>query len=159
MDSAQLIKAFTATVQASLHDLRSIEPVLRQEQALLTGKDPAQLEQLVGEKLTLLKQLEQSIQARDRLQKAAGLEEGLAGGSALVETLQQPALTADWQALTTLAQTVAELNDRNGQLANQGQRTTRTALGILTGRPETEDTYSTLRRKQRGLTRYSLAKA
>lgn len=159
MESAQLIKAFTATVQASLHDLRSIEPVLQREQTALTGRDPGSLEQVVGEKLALLKQLEHSVQARDRLLTAAGLAAGLTGGSELVETLNQPALTADWQALTTLAKTVADLNDQNGQLANQGQRATRTALGILTGRPEKEDTYSTLRRRQGDSDRCSLAKA
>ena len=158
MDSAQLIKAFTATVQASLHGLRSIEPVLRAEQSALTGKDPAQLEQLVQEKLALLKQLEHSVQARDRLQKAAGLEAGIEGGSELVATLNQPQLSADWQALTELAKTVSDLNDQNGQLASQGQRATRTALGILTGRSETEDTYSTLRRKSGGVSSYSLGK-
>ena len=159
MDSSQLIKAFTATVQASLHDLQSIEPLLRQEQALLTRQDPAGLEALVQQKLSLLKQLEHSVQARDRLQQAAGLEAGFAGGDGLVGTLDRPQLTADWQALNELAKTVAELNDQNGQLATQGQRATRTALGILTGRPENDDTYSTLRRRHGGATRYSLAKA
>ena len=57
MERAQLIKAFIATVQASLHGLRSIEPVLCKEQAALTGKDPAILEQVVAEKLELLKHL------------------------------------------------------------------------------------------------------
>ncbi|MBT8039283.1 MAG: flagellar protein FlgN [Gammaproteobacteria bacterium] len=158
METAQLIKAFTATVQASLHGLQSIEPVLRREQSALTGKDPAQLEQVVREKLALLKQLEHSVQARDRLQKAAGLEQGLEGGSGLVATLNLPKLTADWQALNRLAETVAHLNDQNGQLANQGQRATRTALGILTGRSEKEHTYSTLRRKNGGASSYSLGK-
>jgi flagellar biosynthesis/type III secretory pathway chaperone len=158
MESAQLIKAFTATVQASLHGLQSIEPVLRREQSALTGKDPAQLEQVVREKMTLLKQLEHSVQARDRLQEAAGLEQGLEGGSDLVTTLKLPQLTGDWQAMAELAETVARLNDQNGQLANQGQRATRTALGILTGRSEKEDTYSTLRRKSSGASSYSLGK-
>lgn len=159
MDSAQLIKAFTATVQASLHDLKIIEPILRREQVVLMGKDAEMLEQVVEEKLTLLKQLEHSVQARDRLQLAAGLEEGLSGGKALVDSLQQAQLSADWHTMTDLARTVAELNDQNGQLANQGQRATRAALGILTGRSEKEDTYSELRRRQNATTRYSLAKA
>jgi len=158
MESAQLIKAFAATVQASLHDLRLIEPVLKREQTVLTGNDPVQLEQVVQEKLALLKQLEHSVQARDRLLKAAGLEPGSEGGGKLVETLNQPQLSTDWEALTTLAGTVANLNDHNGQLANQGQRATRTALGILTGRPEKEDTYSTLRRKRGGATSYTLGR-
>lgn len=158
MDTQQLIKAFAATVQSSLHGLQSIEPVLRREQQALTGKDPELLAEIVAEKLALLKELEHSIQARDRVQKAAGLEVGLGGGSQLVEAMAQPALTRDWSQLTDLAHTVAALNDRNGQLALHGQRTTRTALGILTGRTEANDTYSPLRRKQAGVASYSLGK-
>ena len=134
MDSAQLGKAFTATVQASLHGLQSIEPVLQREQDALVGKDPETLQQVVREKLVLLKELEHSVQARDRLQKAAGLPAGNEGAGRLVEGLQQEALTQEWTALTEIAQRVAELNDRNGRLAIQGQRNARNALGILTGR-------------------------
>lgn len=158
MESEQLIKAFSATVQASLHGLQSIEPVLRREQSALSGRDPAVLERTVQEKLNLLKQLEHSVQARDRLQKAAGLEEGREAGQRLVETLNQSQLSADWQALNALLKTVADINDRNGQLAVQGQRATRTALGILTGRGENEDTYSTLRRKSGGASSHTLAR-
>ena len=158
MDSAQLIKAFTATVQASLHGLQSIEPVLQREKTALTGKDPEVLERLVEEKLALLKQLQHSVEARDRLQKTAGLPTGPEGGDKLVTALKQPELTKDWEALNTLARSVAKLNDRNAQLAAQSQRATRTALGILTGRPEKQDTYSTLRRGQNALGGYSLGK-
>ena len=158
MESGQLIKAFIATVQASLHGLRLIEPVLRREQKALTGKDPATLERVVAEKLELLKQLEHSVQARDRLQQAAGHAAGIDGGSTLVESLGQRQLRIDWEALTTLAREVAELNDRNSQLASQGQRATRAALGILTGRPERQDTYIELRRRQAGAASYTLGR-
>lgn len=158
MDTDQLIKAFTATVQASLHALQLLEPVLRQEQAALTGTDPERLSQLVQEKLGLLKQLEPSVQARDRLQRAAGLEAGLDGGHRLVESLAQDALTADWGELTQLAKTIADLNDRNSQLAMQGQRAARAALGILTGRSMSDDTYTTLRRRGGTLAGQSLGR-
>ena len=158
MDSVQLGKAFTATVQASLHGLQSIEPVLQREQDALLGKDPETLQQVVREKLVLLKELEHSVHARDRLQKAAGLPAGNEGAGKLVEGLQQQALTQDWAALTELAQRVAELNDCNGRLAIQGQRNARAALGILTGRTATDDTYSTLRRRGGGVASYTLGK-
>lgn len=158
MDSVQLGKAFTATVQASLHGLQSIEPVLQREQDALLGKDPETLQQVVREKLVLLKELEHSVHARDRLQKAAGLPAGNEGAGKLVEGLQQQALTQDWVALTKLAQRVAELNDRNGRLAIQGQRNARAALGILTGRTASDDTYSTLRRRSGGVASYTLGK-
>jgi flagellar biosynthesis/type III secretory pathway chaperone len=158
MDSGQLAKAFTATVQASLHGLRSLEPLLRQEQTALTGKDPALLTRLVEQKLGLLKQLEPSVHARDRLQRAAGLPAGLDGGTRLVGTLGEETLSADWAEMTRLAQAVAELNDRNSQLAMQGQRTTRSALGILTGRALHDETYGPLRRRRPGTSSHTLGR-
>jgi len=158
MDNEQLIKAFTATVQASLHGLQLLEPVLRREQTALTGKDPELLRQVVEEKLGLLRQLEPGVQARDRLQQAAGLEPGLDGGGRLVASLGHLPLAADWAEMTRLAKIVAELNDRNSQLAMQGQRATRAALGILTGRPTHDDTYTTLRRRGGALAGQSLGR-
>lgn len=147
MDRDQLSKAFTATVQASLHGLRSLLPVLEAEQQALVGKDPDRLEHIVQEKLGLLKQLEHSVQARDRLQRAAGVPVGIEGGDRLVEAFAIPELGTEWSALVAHARQVAELNDRNGRLVFQGQRNARDALGILTGRSASDDTYRTLRRK------------
>ncbi len=147
MDREQLAKAFTATVQASLHGLKALEPVLRQEREALLGRDAERLENLAQQKLELLKQLEPGVQARDRLQRIAGLEDGLEGGGQLVSALNDATLTRDWEAMTELARSVAELNARNGQLATQGQRAARAALGILTGRSAHDDTYTGLRRK------------
>lgn len=158
MDNAQLTRAFTATVQASLHGLRALEPLLRQEQDALIGKDPELLTRLVEQKLGLLKQLEPSVHARDRLQRAAGLPAGLDGGTRLIETLGDDALAGEWAEMTRLAQAVAELNDRNNQLAVQGQRATRSALGILTGRALHDETYSTLRRRRPRTSSHSLGR-
>lgn len=158
MDQAQLIKAFTATVQASLHGMDALERLLEQEQRVLANRDAEALEQLAQEKLSLLKQLQHSIDGRDRLQNAAGLEPGLDGGDRLVDALRQPALAGQWSELREGARRVAELNDINGRLVAQGQRTTRAALGILTGRPDRQDTYSTLRRGHRAVAGYSLGK-
>ncbi|MGB5468248.1 MAG: flagellar protein FlgN [Sedimenticolaceae bacterium] len=158
MDRTQLSKAFTATVQASLHGLQSLEPVLEQELTALGGRNAAALDRIVAGKLELLRQIEHSVHARDRLQEVAGFTQGLDGGKQLVEAFDQDALTAEWGALVALAQRIAVLNDRNGQLAMQGQRATRTALSILTGRKDRQDTYSTLRHGRDAATRYSLGK-
>lgn len=158
MDSRQLSKAFVATVQASLHGLAALEPLLRQEQAVLRGKDPGPLEQIARDKLELLRQVEHSIQARDQLLRAGGLEDGQAGAASLVERIASPELGADWQRLVDLGRTVAGLNEQNGRLVLQGQRRAKAALEILTGRPSREDTYSTLRRRGAGAARYSLGK-
>lgn len=158
MDQAQLAKAFTATVQASLHGLESLEPVLRRESEALSGRDPEQLTRAVEDKLLALKSLEPSVTARDRLLKAAGFDNGLDGGTRLVEMLNDPDLEREWLSLRELAAAVAELNDVNAQLANQGQRATRAALEILTGRPNKDDTYTSLRRKPGITSRHTLGK-
>lgn len=158
MDRDQLIKAFAATVQASLHGLQLLEPILKRERDALGGRDPEALGDVVHDKLTQLKALEPSVKARDRLLAAAGLEAGIDGGSRLVDSLNDEQLTAEWQQLSEFAAHVAQLNDGNAQLTAQGQRATRTALGILTGRPSTEDTYANLRRKSSTAPRASLAK-
>ena len=158
MDQNQLVKAFAATVQASLHGLQSLELVLQRERDALVGRDPGQLQHVVEDKLARLKALEPSITARDRLLAAAGLQPGMDGGSRLVTDLDDVALTRDWSELVTLARHVAELNDCNAQLAAQGQRAARTALGILTGRPSREDTYAGLRRKSAATARPILGK-
>lgn len=159
MDSEQLVKAFTATVQASLHGLQTIEPVLQREQDALTGHDPSVLDDIVREKLELLKQLEHGIKARDRLQQTAGFSIGLEGGQQLVDAANDASLSGDWAELVRTASRVAELNNRNGQLAIQGQRSTRIALSILTGRDTQEDTYSTLRRRRGAAASYNFGKA
>jgi flagellar biosynthesis/type III secretory pathway chaperone len=159
MEQEQLTKAFGATVQASLHGLQSLEPILRREQSALASRDPEILTAIVQEKVAALKQLEPSIQARDTLQAAAGMPEGIEGGSRLVEMLDRDELTRDWAQLTRMAKIISELNDRNGSLALQGQRRTREALGILTGRSPSNNTYSTLRGKKCGTASFSFGRA
>lgn len=146
MEQAQLVKAFAATVQASLHGLQTLEPVLQREREALGGRDPDRLTGVVREKLSELKALEPSIKARDRLLGIAGLPGGIEGGGQLVSQLNDIALAEEWSRLVDLAGRVAALNDQNAQLANQGQRATRAAISILTGRPNKDDTYGSLRR-------------
>lgn len=159
MDSTQLVTAFTATLEASLHGLQALEPLLEREREALTGRDPQRLEALVRDKLAVLEQLEHSVRARDGLQRAAGFGAGSVDGGRLVAALDQPALSAAWTALETLARQVAGLNDRNAQLTVQRQRNVRTALGILTGRPAGDDTYTRLRRRSGADAHHSLARA
>ncbi|MCB1924426.1 MAG: flagellar protein FlgN [Gammaproteobacteria bacterium] len=156
MDRHQVAKAFAATVQASLHGLQTLEPVLRREQTALSGRDPELLTTAVHEKLAELKALEPSVKARDRLLTAAGLSPGIDGGSRFVTEIGDDTLQAAWTQLVELAARVAALNDQNAQLANQGQRATRAALGILTGRKASDDTYGALRRRKGGHASHSL---
>ncbi|MDJ0739308.1 MAG: flagellar protein FlgN [Gammaproteobacteria bacterium] len=158
MDRAQAAKAFAATVQASLHGLRQLEPLLGREREALGGRDPDALTRVVDDKLALLRALEPSVKARDRLLAALGLPQGVDGGARLVAAIDDPELARDWSTLVELAAAVADISDSNAQLVAQGQRETRAALGILTGRDASDDTYSNLRRKGGDLPRQVLGK-
>ena len=147
MKQEQLLKAFAATVQASLHGLHELEAVLRRERDALGSHDPAMLTAVVEEKLAKLKALEPSVTARDRMQQLAGFATGIDGGSTLVSRLGDSGLEKEWQQLTELAAQVANLNDINARIVAQTQRTTRSALELLTGRPQRDITYSDLRRR------------
>jgi flagellar biosynthesis/type III secretory pathway chaperone len=158
VQSEQLAKAFNATVQASLHGLRELLPVLERERDALGGQDADQLAAVVNDKLARLKALEPSVTARDRLQKAAGHDAGMDGGSRLVEALGDAGLKAEWSELKQLAEQVARLNDVNGSIVAQSERATRSALEILTGRPRSDVTYSNLRRRSNAAAKHYLGK-
>jgi len=158
MEREQLLKAFTATVHASLLGLRKLEPALQRERQALNSQDADHLADAVRDKLDKLKAVEPSIVARDRLQRASGLEVGIDGGARLVDALGDEDLRLQWNELTRLAGEVARLNDVNGSIVAQSERTTRSALEILTGRPRNDVTYSELRRRQSGSAKHFLGK-
>jgi flagellar biosynthesis/type III secretory pathway chaperone len=144
---AQLARAFVATVEANAHGLRALLDLLARERQAIIDRDPETLDSIVRDKLDLLQQIEHGASARERLLQAAGLDKAPDGGDRLVRRLNEPALTAAWQHLLALGDQAATENDRNGQLIAQGQRMTRAALDILTGRPSQQDTYGGVRRR------------
>lgn len=160
MEKAQQIRAFQATVDASIHGLESLVRMLEKEQQALASNNPEFLEQAVKEKLDVIQELSHSIAARNELQHSLQLPEGLEGGRAFLETFKAPEkVMTVWQKLTDLSKQVVKLNNMNGQMANEGARSTRQALSILTGRSADEDTYSANPRKRKGLSSYDLGKA
>lgn len=152
---------FRATLDASLKGLGELVPILQEEQAALTGKDAEKLEGVVARKLELLKELEHSVLAREQILKQAGcVSGGLPGSEQFIRQHFSPdEIVADWKKLLMLSKQVDDLNTQNGKLALAGERTTRQALSLLTGRSQESDTYSG-RRKPNGSSTsgYSLGK-
>lgn len=144
MHDANTLKApFRATLEASLAELRVLRDILLEEQRALSGGDAASLEQAVRQKNDCLAQLEHSVRAREQMLQQVGLPGGLGGAERFVSQHFAPdELAETWHELLTLSREVAELNDHNGKLALAGERHARQALGILTGRPASPDTYS-----------------
>ncbi len=142
-DAASLKAPFRATLDASLAELRVLRDILEKERRALGGNDVTLLEQVVRQKHDCLAQLEHSVRARERMLQQAGLPGGLSGTERFVEAhFTAKELGDTWRELLQLSREVAERNDHNGKLALAGERQTREALGILTGRPATPETYS-----------------
>lgn len=134
---------FRATLEASLKGLRELLAVLQEEQKALSGNDPESLEQIVKQKTALLLELESSVLAREQILQQCGLAKGLSGSEQFIRQHFTPdEILADWKSLITLSREVDELNTHNGKLALAGERTTRQAIGILTGRTTEPDTYN-----------------
>ncbi len=143
MDPESLKGPFRATIEASVSELRVLRDILHSEGAALTGGDVEALEQAVRQKTECLAQLEHSVRAREQMQQQLGLPPGLPGTEQYLRAHCSPdELGETWRDLLALSREVAELNIHNGKLALAGERHTREALGILTGRPTTPDTYS-----------------
>jgi len=159
MDANQLKGPFLATVQSTIAGLTELREVLLNEQDALVGNQPEALEQIVRHKVESLQQLEHGVQAREQILQQAGLPGGLVGAEQFFSANFTPAeMMQDWESLVNLSREVSDLNVHNGKLARAGERTTREALGILTGRPQTTGTYSRKGAESNGLSGYSLGK-
>lgn len=138
---------FRATIDASLKGLSELLPIMREEQAALTGTNAESLEQVVSRKVEKLKELEHSVMAREQILKQAGSGSGLEGSEHFIRQHFSPQeILQDWQKLLELSKSVDEMNTHNAKLAFAGEKTTRQALSILTGRDAEKATYS--RRRQ-----------
>lgn len=143
MDANALKMPFQATILATVAGLRELRTILLSEQEALLDNEAGALEQIVRDKADCLQQLEHSVQAREQMLQQLRLPAGLPGAEQFVSTHFSPAeLLADWQSLVTLSREVSDLNSHNGKLARAREKTTREALGILTGRPQSSGTYS-----------------
>lgn len=159
MNASTLKRPFRATIEASLAGLRQLHEILIEEQQALLGNQPEVLEQVVLQKSQSLQQLEHSIAAREQILAQAGLPGGMVGAQQFAcEHFEAEDLCADAEALMALSGKVRDLNIHNGKLTLARERTTREALGILTGRPHDTGTYSRSGSAGRGLAAYSLGK-
>lgn len=135
------LRRFDTLINDTISHLKQLLITLEDEQLALCGINPENLEAAVVHKLELLKAIEASLLARERFQKQLNLPAGLQGGRQLVETAKHPTLKEHWQLLLSLVGKVEELNQINGQMISQGQRATKEALTILTGRNSTAPVY------------------
>jgi flagellar biosynthesis/type III secretory pathway chaperone len=159
MNPATLKRPFRATIEASLAGLRQLHDILVEEQQALLSDQPEALEQIVRQKAESLQQLEHSIHAREQILEQAGLPGGMVGAQQFAcQHFESDELCGDAEALMSLSGRVRDLNIHNGKLTLARERTTREALGILTGRPQDNGTYSRRGSAGRGLAAYSLGK-
>jgi len=136
------LKSFNYFIQETVSHLKQLKSTLEEEQLALRGINPESLEASVIHKLELLKAIESSLVSRERLQHELQLASGLKGGGDFVKTVKQPTIQKNWDLLISLTNIVKELNLINGQMISQGQRTTKEALSILTGRETKAPVYT-----------------
>lgn len=141
-DASTDLQQFAAGVQRTLAVLQRLESVLGDEQAALTGTEPDALERAVQAKLAVLTELEPVVAQRDAVQQRLGAGPGIAGGEQLLASAPpDSSVRKQWDELKALAARVEKLNVQNGQLALQGEKITRHAVSILTGRPAEPEVY------------------
>lgn len=161
MDKLQQVRAFQATVESGIVGLQCLIGVLQQERDALLKTDAGALETAVLRKSEQLEMLSHSSAARDHLLQALGLPSGPEGAAQFLDRMKAPPAAREaWQRHYALACEAAQHNEQNARLAVQGERTTRKALAILTGRPlHEEDTYGPGKAGLTTAPRFSLAKA
>lgn len=157
--TADQARAFATNVASSTKVLEALVSALQEEQRALTGHTPEALDAVLPKKRQALAELEPLLQARNQLQRALGLAEGIAGGDTLLTGLpaESPPARA-WARLRELAVQVERLNNQNGQLVRQGQKTAQQALGILTGRQHEPALYGRAGQGGGGLASLTLGK-
>lgn len=158
--AATNLERLEQNLKRAVPGMERLAALLGEERAALGGDDPAALETVVARKVELLADIEPA------LNELAGTLDSLGLGPPDEPTLDRLAAqpeTAElarlWQRLRRLSGEIDAHNLRNGQLATQKERATRTALSILTGRASEDETYSARGTSRSRLAAYSLAKA
>jgi flagellar biosynthesis/type III secretory pathway chaperone len=158
--AADDLRLFSETVANTLPLLERLHDAIRNERQALTGRDPAELEQIVQAKLALLDELGPLLQSRDALQQRLGVAAGLPGGDDLLKAAPQGSLVRErWDSLKALAEAIEQDNVINGQLAIQGEKAARMGISLLTGRQAQTMTYGRHGENGLSLDGLSLAKA
>lgn len=140
--TAEHARAFASNVARTSQCLDALVAVLDEEQKALTQRSSDALDALLPRKQQILATLEPLVKARNQLQQALGLADGIPGGDTLLAQLPPDSPPAKaWARLRDLATQVDRLNNQNGQLVRQGQQVTQQALGILTGRQNEPGLY------------------
>lgn len=126
-------------------DAGGLLAVLQREHILLSGRDPAAIEEIAREKQRYVTQLHVSGQAHAAALRAAGY---LPTTPTLQDWLRQrdrhsgSRLIPLWQQLESLLTACRQLNQLNGGLIEINRRHSQRALGILLGKTEETELYS-----------------
>lgn len=125
---------------AELQCAKALEAVLKREHDILLSSVPEEITSISSEKQLLMKQLQQQLVQRDRFLLQFSLPPGNPGTDLLLK--DQPAETRAatlWKALRELAVALRDQNEINGGIVSLGQRHTKQALQILSGRKSNND--------------------
>lgn len=160
MNREEQIQAFKMSISKTSDSLEELSSTLETEFDALTASSPQELESVLPKKQAQLKQVEELLMTQVKWQQMLGLP----NSELDVETLSSHLDAEDdelkklWLELTSITKEVERKNNRNGLLANQGERLTRTTLALLTGRSNEQSTYNKVG-KGASPNQHSIAKA
>lgn len=125
---------------AELQCANALEAVLKREHDILLSSVPEEITRISAEKQLLMRQLQQQLVQRDQFLLQFSLPPGNPGTDKLLK--DQPAESRAamlWKALRELAVALRDQNEINGGIVSLGQRHTKQALQILSGRKNDND--------------------
>ncbi len=122
--------------------MESLAGLLREESALLLGREPLRLEQLLEAKALRVSELASLDQRREDFFARLGLDrDPQAAADQLDERFPETGMGELWRRLTALAEECRRLNRLNGAAVRLGQHHLGQALRILRGESAATDLY------------------
>jgi flagella synthesis protein FlgN len=115
--------------------------ILAEEQKALQEKDTDVLERVVTDKIPLLEALEQSAGQRQQWAQAAGAMDS-EGWQALIESLNNRAISDAWQQLSERYAQTRKQNEINGKLLSRHQQTVGKILDVMRGKTAAPTLYT-----------------
>ncbi len=142
MTDKESVNRFRRLVQAQIGCAEKLIKALEQERLALLARDAQELTRVGTSKTTLLREMEQRLQAHETFLKALRLPPGKEGSEALLKTLPKDGDEWNlWRKLQELATQCRDHNEVNGSLLAASRARMERAFQILRGVPENTRTY------------------
>ncbi|MES9958616.1 MAG: flagellar protein FlgN [Sedimenticola sp.] len=153
-------QTLTNLLNAEVTTARQLKQLLEKEYEALTAGNPEQILAVTQEKDAALQQMLQHDRERNRFLGTLPVAAAAGELGKILDTLSpESAASSAWHELQGLAEALHQQNTINGGMVAIGQRHTRQALDILSGRTHDGDTYGPEGEQRQGASTDPLGKA